>query len=237
MLRFICLGDVVGRPGRSALKRACEELRNDFAADLIIANGENASGGVGIDAKTASEIKAAGVDIITLGDHAWQRHDFRDFIEGKGGEYCIRPANYPEGAPGKGWIVIERQEIKVGVVNLLGRVFMPVMVDCPFRCAEELLHGPLKDCHVRICDFHAEATSEKIAMGRFLSGRFSCVFGTHTHVQTADEAVSPEGTAYITDLGMCGSQAGVIGMDGEVAVSRFLTSLPSSYKTAKGDVF
>lgn len=234
LLKILCLGDLVGRPARAALNRCLPELRAAQNLDLVIANAENAAGGVGIDPKTALEIRSAGVDVITLGDHAWQRREIRAFLD-KNASWCLRPANYAAGAPGRGWTIAEaRGGRRVGVMNLIGRVFMAATLDCPFRGAMELLQGPLADCPVRVCDFHAEATSEKVAMGRFLDGRSSLVFGTHTHVQTADERILLGGTGYITDLGMCGSDGGVIGMDTEAALSRFLTGLPNAHKVAKG---
>lgn len=233
-LNVICLGDVVGRTGRQAIKIALPELKRKFSADLVIVNSENAAGGAGLDAGTAREIFEAGVDVITLGDHTWQKKDLYPILE-RDSHQMIRPANYPQGAPGRGWLIVERKGIKIGVFNLIGRVFMTLLVDCPFTEAERIIAGPLADCAVRIGDLHAEATSEKIAMGRYLDGKISLLFGTHTHVQTADEVILPGGTAYISDLGMTGSPEGVIGMDRDVALKRFLTGMPHSYKVASGD--
>jgi metallophosphoesterase (TIGR00282 family) len=232
--RVLCLGDIVARPGRSLLKMTLAGLRQEHQVDLVIANGENSSGGTGIDPSTAADIFNAGVDIITLGDHTWRRREARDYLS-RNQDVCIRPANYPDGAPGRGWTTIERAGVSVGIFNLMGRTFMNVPLECPFRKADELLLGPLADCDIFILDFHAEATSEKIAMGKYLDGRASLVFGTHTHVQTADNEVLSGGTAYISDIGMCGSSAGVIGLDADVAIDRFLTGIPSAYKPAKGE--
>lgn len=236
IFRILCLGDVVGRPGRSALKQHLAALRRERGIGLIIANGENAAGGVGIDAGTADEIFAAGVDIITLGDHTWQKREFRDYLTANENP-CIRPANYPAGAPGHGWTVWQGENgPSVGVMNLMGRVFIGGALDCPFGMADELIDSHLSGCDLIVCDFHAEATSEKVAMGRYLDGKVCVVFGTHTHVQTADEQILPGGTGYISDLGMCGVKDGVIGMDSEVALERFISGLPAAYKLAKGSV-
>ncbi|MCB0352010.1 MAG: TIGR00282 family metallophosphoesterase [Bdellovibrionales bacterium] len=233
-LRILCLGDIVARPGRGALVNLLPVVRKEHEIDFVVANGENASGGTGLDPRAAREILKAGVDVITLGDHTWRHRELRPFLS-KNCHSVIRPANYPGGAPGRGATVVRLPHGgSIGVMNLIGRVFMNIPLDCPFQKADELLSHELKDADVIICDFHAEATSEKIAMGRYLDGRVGLCFGTHTHVQTADEQVLAKGTAYITDVGMCGSNAGVIGLDGETAVDRFVSGLPSSYKPAKG---
>ena len=233
VLRVLCLGDIVGRPGRMALQSQQARLKSDYQHDFLLVNGENAAGGLGISAATAEELHNYGVDAITLGDHTWKQKDAASLLNRF--EYCLRPANYPNPAPGRGWAVFDlEQGIKVGVFNLLGRVFTGALVDCPFRRADELLSGPLKDCTVRICDFHAEASAEKSAMAFYLDGRVSLVVGTHTHVQTADERISTKGTAAITDLGMCGNSAGIIGMEAEASLARFVTGLPASYKLAQG---
>ncbi|MCB0333335.1 MAG: YmdB family metallophosphoesterase [Bdellovibrionales bacterium] len=236
LFTVICLGDVVARPGRSALRRDIPSLREMHRADLIVANGENSSGGTGIDPTCGQEIFETGVDLMTLGDHTWRRREARPYLE-KEMERCIRPANYPEGAPGRGWTVWEDSEsgLTVGLMNLLGRTFINIPLDCPFHTADMLLDGPLSECDLVLCDFHAEATSEKIALGRYLDGRVSFLYGTHTHVATADMQILPSGTAYVTDLGMCGSPHGVLGLDADTAVERFLSGMPSSYKAAKGE--
>jgi metallophosphoesterase (TIGR00282 family) len=203
--------------------------------DLVIANAENASGGVGLNPNCAEELRAAGVDIITLGDHSWQHKEMRDFLSRDDTGWCIRPANYPAGVPGKGVTVWKHTDgAEVGVMNLLGRVFLSGLLDCPFKAADQIIISELAACAVRICDFHAEATSEKLALGHMLDGRVSLIFGTHTHVQTADERISMQGTGIISDLGMCGPSDGVIGMDSEVALKRFISGLPHAYKLAKG---
>ena len=234
MVNFLCLGDVVGRPGRSGLRQGVKTLREKYAVDFVIANGENAAGGLGIDGKVAEEIHSSGVDVITLGDHAWQKKDARLCLD-MYSDWLIRPANYPPGAPGKGCAVLHSKEgVRVGVLNLQGRVFMNGALDCPFRVGEQLLREKLAQCQCVVCDIHAEATSEKNALGRYFDGRISLMVGTHTHVQTADEQVLPGGTGYISDLGMCGSLEGVIGMDCRVAIDRFISGIPSSYEIASG---
>jgi metallophosphoesterase (TIGR00282 family) len=203
---------------------------------MVIVNAENASGGVGIDPESAREISHAGADILTLGDHTWQRREAAGWLESNS-NLCIRPANYPTGAPGRGAVVWTSADgFRIGVMNLLGRVFMNFPLDCPFRKADELLAGPLADCDAVVCDIHAEATSEKMALARYLTGRVALVFGTHTHVQTADHTILGEGTAFMSDLGMCGPTDSVIGMDGETALRRFLTGMPHAYKIGRGPV-
>ncbi len=232
-IRILCLGDVVGRPGRRGLTKILRSLREKLALDLVIANGENASGGLGFDPESAKELQEAGVDLVTLGDHTWQRSGIGDFLA-RNKSWCVRPANYPPGAAGSGWLIHHLGKTSIGVFNVLGRVYMTSPLDCPFRAADDILNGPLAGCTIKICDAHAGATSEKVGLGRYLDGRASLVFGTHTHVQTADEQILPGGTAYISDVGMCGAESGVIGMATEVALARFLTGLHHSYRIGSG---
>lgn len=235
--RILCLGDIVARPGRTALSRVLPALRREQQIDFVIANGENASGGTGLDARTAREILNSGVDVITLGDHTWRHRELRPFLQ-KNPDKVIRPANYPKGAPGQGFTAVELPDGKrIGVMNLIGRVFINIPLDCPFQAADSILANELNGCDIVVLDFHAEATSEKVAMGRYLDGRVTLCFGTHTHVQTADEQILPNGTAYISDIGMSGSMNGVIGLDAETAIERFRSGLPSSYKPAKGRAY
>lgn len=232
--KVMCFGDVVGRPGRALLAQTLPALRRRLNADLVVANCENAAGGLGIERGTADELRAAGVDLLTLGDHCWQRKEFTAYLE-ENAAVCIRPANYAEGSPGRGWTVWQgAQGIKIGVMNLIGRLFSNIPLDCPFRAADRLLAGPLADCRIVLCDMHAEATSEKLALARYLDGRISFLFGTHTHVQTADEDIFPGGTACISDLGMCGGLDGVLGMDTDAAIGRFIKGVPPAYKLASG---
>ncbi len=236
IFRVMCLGDVVGKPGIAVLRRRCRSLREELAIDFVIANGENGAGGVGIDGESLRQIRSAGVDVVTLGDHVWSRKELVELLEKHPAEslQCIRPANYPEGSPGSGVVVIESPGVRVAVLNLLGRVFSTYLLDCPFRKADALIESVREKADVIVLDFHCDATSEKIAMGRYLDGRVSLVTGTHTHVQTLDAQVLGGGTGYITDLGMCGVADGVIGMDRETALKRFLTAMPHSYKAASG---
>lgn len=235
MIKVLALGDVVGRPGRKALQAKLPALRQKYKIDFVIVNGENSAGGAGIDHACAREIKDSQADVITLGDHTWQRSEAAKLLE-ENPKWIIRPANYPPSAPGLGYTIVEVAGVKIGVMNLMGRVFISQFLDCPFRMADSILEGPLKDCPIVICDMHAEATSEKRAMGYYLDGRVSLVFGTHTHVQTADEAILPKGTGYITDLGMCGPESSVLGLSTQVSIDRFVTGMKHSYEVGTGRV-
>jgi metallophosphoesterase (TIGR00282 family) len=236
-LRVIVLGDVVGRPGRTVLKDHLKAFRESVHADLVVVNGENAAGGAGIDPSTALEIRNAGADVITLGDHAFQRKGSAEFLD-KNGSWCIRPINLPaDTTPGVGSCAWQSKDgVRVCVVNVLGRVFMGGVAECPFRAMSSWLDTVAHDGPaITICDLHAEATSEKWAMGRHVDGKLSLLVGTHTHVQTSDAQVLPGGTAYITDLGMTGANTGVIGMDARVALNRFLGPKPAPYEIAEGE--
>lgn len=236
-IRIIFLGDVVGRPGRAALKSFLQPLRDAVGADLVIANGENAAGGAGIDPGTGHEIKSTGVDVITLGDHAFQRKGAAEFLD-ENSAWCIRPANLPsDTTPGRGECSVKLPDgAVVHVINLLGRVFISGTMECPFRAMQAwLAMRPRRGDGITVCDFHAEATSEKYAMARHVDGKLSLLVGTHTHVQTSDAQVLPGGTGYITDLGMTGNQGGVIGMKSDVALQRFLSPRPAPYQIAEGD--
>jgi len=226
------IGDVIGRPGREAVNRILPGLRRDLDLDLVIANGENAAGGFGLTVDTASELLDAGVDVLTSGNHIWDKREFIPYMDdaGEDGLPVARPANYPN-APGVG--VIRRRG--AAVVNLMGRVFM-AQLDCPFRTADRLLEEirEEQDTPVIIVDFHAEATSEKQAMGWYLDGRVSGVFGTHTHVGTIDARILPRGTAYLSDVGMTGPVDSVIGSDTQAVLERFLTAIPGRLEVAKG---
>lgn len=231
-MRLLMIGDVVGQPGRKAVKANVGDLRREFAPDLVIANGENAAGGNGITRETAGELFAAGVDVLTMGNHVWNKKEAFEFIPRE--PRIVRPANYPPGTPGTGVNVFQtRGRIKVAVLNIAGRAYLPTL-DCPFRKADELLATLKEQAKVIVVDFHAEATSEKMAMGWYLAGRVSAVCGTHTHVQTADERILPGGTAYITDLGMTGPRDSVIGANKELVLNRFITQLPQRLEVATG---
>ena len=224
----------MGRPARRAMRDILPGLIEREKADLIIANAENAAGGMGVDIKSAKELLSAGVHVLTSGNHIWKKREIYSFLEEH--ETLIRPANFPAGAPGRGWCFWRHNELRALIINLQGRVFMPNHVEDPFRCVDELLqnHGRLSP--VIIVDMHGEATSEKTAMGWYLDGRASVVYGTHTHVPTADERILPNGTAYITDVGMCGPLDSVIGMEREVVIQGFLTQLPRQFEVAKDNV-
>jgi len=233
-VRLLFVGDVVGRPGREIVRRAIPQLRRDLELDLVIANAENSAGGAGVSPTTARELLDAGCDVLTGGNHSWDRPEVVEFID-----RCpalLRPANFPDGTPGRGSAVVSaRDGTPVAVVNLQGRVLMDPLDD-PFRIADELVAALAGTARVIVVDFHAEATSEKLAMGWHLDGRVSGVLGTHTHVATADERVLPGGTAYITDAGMTGPMDSVIGVRKEDAVRRFRTQRPVRFTTAEGDV-
>ena len=232
-MRALMLGDIVGRPGREALKSRLREIRRRFGIDLVIANGENAAGGIGLTAPVLKELFAAGVDVVTSGNHIWRHADIYPVLESE--ERIIRPANMPAGAPGRGHTRIRLENgPEILVVNLIGRTFMEAL-DCPFAAAEAILAETPDAVRLRFVDFHAEASSEKRAMGFFLDGRVSALAGTHTHVQTADAHIFPGGMAYITDLGMCGNErASILGMDQKAVLARFTTGLPARFTPAPG---
>ena len=231
-MRILMIGDVIGRPGREAVRRILPSLRQEKEIDLVIANGENTAGGFGLTAETASELLDSEVDVITSGNHIWDKKEFIPYLDDvqSDGMPVLRPANYPD-APGVGVI----RHKGVAIMNLMGRVFM-TQLDCPFRTADRLLEDlRIEDqSPVVIVDFHAEATSEKQAMGWYLDGRVSGVFGTHTHVGTVDARILPQGTAYLTDVGMTGPVDSVIGSDTNAVLQRFLTSMPTNLPVAKG---
>ena len=227
------VGDVIGRPGRAAFAQYTPRLRREEGLDLVVVNGENAAEGRGLTRKTLDELLLGGADVVTSGNHIWDKKDVMGFIDDE--PYLLRPANYPEGVPGKGACVYPVRGRNVGVMNLSGRAFMPAL-DCPFQRAEELLRSFSGECGVVLLDFHAEATSEKLAMGWYLDGRGTAVVGTHTHVQTADERILPGGTAYITDLGMVGPQNSVIGFKTDSVLKKTTTGMPARFEVADGPV-
>lgn len=233
-MRVMILGDVVGRPARRAVQDVVPSLIKNEAIDMVIANAENAAGGIGVDIKSAKQLLAAGVNVLTSGNHVWKKKEIYSFLNDGGA--LVRPANYPAEAPGKGWYLWRFGEISVLVINVIGRVFMPNHVGDPFRSVDEILKNHGGDARVVIVDMHAEATSEKNAMAWYLDGRASVVYGTHTHVQTADERVLAGGTAFITDLGMCGAFDSVIGMQKENVIRGFLSQLPNQFEVAQENV-
>ena len=232
-MRVLFLGDIVGKAGRKAVMQTLPGLRQELEVDLVIANGENASGGIGLTRKNASQLLSADIDVLTSGNHIWKHKDILPVLDTE--DRLLRPANYPPGAPGKGLGVYAAGHGSVAVINLLGRTFMG-QVDCPFRSADHILSRLESGVSVILVDFHAEATSEKKALGFYLQDRVSAVLGTHTHVQTADALLLSKGTGYITDAGMCGPEDSVIGMKAEGIVKRFVTGLPQPFEVASGDV-
>ncbi len=228
------IGDVVARPGRVAVLERIRDLREQHRVDLAVMNAENVAGGFSITPPLADELFAAGVDVMTSGNHIFDKREVVPYIERE--PRLLRPANYPPGTPDRGLWVGRVGGARVAVLNLIGRVFMGA-ADCPFRAADELLNSIPADVSVRIVDMHAEATSEKTAMGWHLDGRVSAVVGTHTHVQTADERILPGGTAFITDVGMCGPLDSVIGVRKELSIERFITLRNTPYEVAKNLVY
>jgi 2',3'-cyclic-nucleotide 2'-phosphodiesterase len=232
-VKILFVGDVVGAPGRRILKARLSDLKRGTGAGLTIVNGENAAGGAGLTTATADEIFAAGAEVITTGNHVWDKRDALTLLARD--PRILRPANYPDGTPGAGVAVVEAAGLRVAVVNLMGRVFMP-LTDDPFRAADRILAELAGTTRAVLVDFHAEATSEKSAFAWHLDGRVTAVLGTHTHVATADARVLPGGTAFISDVGMTGSFDSVIGVKKEQAIERFRTSRSIPYETADGDV-
>jgi metallophosphoesterase (TIGR00282 family) len=232
-MRVLLVGDIVGKPGRAAFLQVVNRLKAEDRIDFVIANGENAAAGRGPTMEIAQALLNAGADVVTLGDHAW---DSKDMVANINLEpRIIRPANFSQGAPGKGWVRVDTPEGELTVIQLVGRVFMQPNYDCPFQMADKLLNGDLNLGKVVFVDMHGEASSERMAMGRYLDGRVSAVFGTHTHCQTSDERIFPKGTAYITDLGMTGPQDSILGREVEPVVRKFLTGVPHKFDVAKGE--
>ena len=233
-MKILFIGDVVGEPGRRAIKTLLPKLKNSEKLDFVIANVENVAGGSGVTPSMADELLDAGVDVLTSGDHIWKKKEIFDYISTS--KRLIRPANYPQGAPGMGSTVVKSESgVSVGVINLIGRVFMQSL-ECPFKTAKAEVDRIKDKARVIIVDMHAEATSEKIALGWYLDGEVSAILGTHTHVQTADEKILPGGTAFISDAGMTGPFDGVIGRKKEQILQRFLTQLPTKFEMAEGDI-
>ena len=234
-MKILCVGDVVGEAGRHALEDLLAGIKEEFQIEFVIVNGENAAGGAGLTPRIADQLMRAGTDVLTLGDHVWDRPELVEYLQEK--KHIVRPANFPKDTPGKGWsVATAKSGRKIGVINLLGRVFMRYNVDCPFRKLSEILSELKRETNIVVVDFHAEATSEKVAFGLFSDGQVSAVVGTHTHIQTADEKILPKGTAYITDLGMSGPYDSVIGQDKDKIIERFLTSRPVRFEVAKNDI-
>ncbi len=230
-MKIIFIGDIVGSVGRKAMKTMMPRLKQTYPNAIFLANGENAAGGRGITAVIAKELYEWGIHAITMGNHTWDQKDIFDFIDHD--EKMVRPANFPPGTPGRGHTVVKVKEQELLLINLQGRTFLPP-IDCPFRKVDEILEATKKKHKFIFVDFHAEATSEKIAMGWHLNGRASAVVGTHTHVQTHDERILPQGTAYITDVGMVGPRDGILGMERTSVMQKFKTQLPVRFVVDEG---
>lgn len=232
-MRILVAGDVVGKAGRNILRAGLERLRAREDYDLVVVNVENAAAGFGITPDIANQFFRLGIDVLTTGNHVWDKREILDYLDRE--PRLLRPLNYPEKCPGVGThLLTTASGVEVAVVNLQGRVFMP-LIDCPFQTIDRELEELKDKAQVILVDFHGEATSEKMALGWYLDGRVSAVVGTHTHVPTADERVLPKGTAYVTDLGMCGAYDSVIGIEPQSSLPRFLTAMPTKFEPAKAD--
>src|SRR5205807_7654586 len=234
MLTILFLGDVVGEPGRSAVIARLAELKEKYAADFVVVNGENAAGGRGITGKITVDLLRAGVSVVTTGDHIWDQKDIFGYIDTE--PRLLRPINYPEGAPGHGAIVLNTSKGKVGVINVQARTFMLPILENPFHAMAAAVTKIHEETNLILVDIHGETTSEKIAIARFLDGKVSAVIGTHTHVQTADEQIFPGGTAFLCDAGMCGPINSILGRAVEPIVQRVLSNLPAQFPVATGEV-
>ncbi len=234
MLRLLFLGDIIGETGRKAVIDMVPRLKQALGIDFVIVNGENAAAGRGITGKITIDLLRAGIAVVTTGDHIWDQKDLSTYIDSE--PRLLRPINYPPGTPGKGSIVLETAKGKVGVINVQGRTFMQPSLENPFLHLEHEVKRIRAETKVIFVDAHAETTSEKIAIGRFLDGKVSAVAGTHTHVQTADEQIFPGGTAFICDAGMCGPTESILGREIEPIIRRFITSMPANFPVAKGNV-
>ena len=230
-MKILAVGDIVGNSGVQKLKETLENLKKQENIDFVITNGENAAEGMGITEKNFNDIINAGTDVVTMGNHTWGKKDIFKFINNP---KLIRPANYPKDVLGNGYKIYNCKDKRIAVINLIGRVDIGVLSENPFLKAKEIISKIQNQVDIIIIDFHAEATAEKIAMGYYLDGKVTAIFGTHTHVQTADEKILPKGTAYITDIGMTGPENSVIGMDISASIKRFETTLPERYKVATG---
>ena len=230
-MRILMVGDVVGRTGRYFFMEQTPELKLTKNIDMVIVNGENAAHGKGLTPNVFNELIRGGADVVTTGNHIWDNPKVMEIIDTE--PFLLRPANYPEDTPGRGFCIYPVGKKKVGVINLSGRTYMPP-IDCPFRLGEKILKFIKKDCDIILVDFHAEATSEKLSFAHYFDGQVTAVVGTHTHVQTADAKILPKGTAYITDLGMVGANNSILGMEIEPVIKRFMTGRPSKFEVAEG---
>jgi len=229
-MNILIIGDIVGTSGVNKVKEVLPKIIKEQIIDFVIANGENSSDGMGITSKIFKELILAGVNVVTMGNHTWGKKDIFNIIDNKN---LIRPANYPRDVVGKGYEIYNCRDKKIAVINLIGRASMNVLSENPFTVADEIINKIKDEADAIIIDFHAEATAEKIAMGYFLDGKITCLYGTHTHVATADEQILENGTAYITDIGMTGPKKSVIGMEVDASIKRFVTTLPEKYKVSE----
>ncbi|MGH9470303.1 MAG: TIGR00282 family metallophosphoesterase [Terriglobia bacterium] len=233
--RILFIGDIFGHPGRRVVREVLPGLRQEFAPDAVVANGENAAAGFGITPPLVEELLALGIDVLTSGNHIWDKKEIISYLAERADGRLLRPANYPSPAPGSGLHLAETAaKVPYAVLNLQGRIFLPAL-DCPFRTADAALSAIPPQTKIRIVDMHAEATSEKVALGWYLDGRVTAVLGTHTHIPTADESILPEGTAYITDVGMSGPYDSVIGVEKDAAIKKYLDQMPVRFEVAKAD--
>ncbi|MDW7675253.1 MAG: TIGR00282 family metallophosphoesterase [Bacillota bacterium] len=231
-MNVLMIGDIVGRPGRTAVIKLVNQLKIEYKIDLVVANGENAAGGNGITKEIYEELLEVGIDVVTMGNHVWDKKEIMSFISAA--DKLVRPANYPVGTPGQGYkIVTAKSGEKLGVINLSGRVFLSNL-ECPFTQVNKIVTEIKRITPNILIDFHAEATSEKVAFGWYMDGRVSAVCGTHTHIQTADARILPNGTAYITDVGMTGPRDSVLGVKKELVINKFITHLPVRFEVASG---
>lgn len=235
MIKLLFIGDIIGRPGRRAVASLLPGLKAEHGLDLVIANGENSAGGFGVTPKIADELFGLGIDVLTSGNHIWDQKEIEPYL--RKSSRLLRPANYPVDGLGKGAVIVpleQRPKIKIGIMNLAGRVFVGP-ADCPFRAGEKLAAELRAETSIIVVDFHAETTSEKTALATYLDGQVSLFVGTHTHVQTADERIMPGGTAYITDVGMVGGRNSIIGMKSDRVIKKFLDGMPQRYEVEKSD--
>ena len=231
-MKILAVGDIVGEAGVRKLKEELPKIKKEYNIDFVITNGENSAGGMGINERNFNDMLEAGTNVVTMGNHTWGKKDIFKFIDHP---QLLRPANYPKGVVGKGLGIYECKGKKIAVMNFMGRVDITILTENPFIMARDMVNEIKDNVDMIIIDFHAEATAEKIAMARYLDGKITAIFGTHTHVQTADEQILPNGTAYITDIGMTGPKNSVIGMDAQASIKRFETTLPEKYKLAEGE--
>ena len=231
-MKILAVGDIVGESGVQKLKAMLPKIKKEEQIDFVITNGENAAGGMGITERNYKDMLACGTDVVTMGNHTWGKKDIFKFIDDP---QIVRPANYTKGLPGKGYTIRKVKEKTIAVINLIGRVDVNVLSENPFKLANSLVEELKNQVDLIIIDFHAEATAEKIALGYYLDGKVTAIFGTHTHVQTADAKILPNGTGYITDIGMTGPEHSVIGMDISASIKRLETTLPEKYKLAEGN--